>query len=135
MLTTLLDSNVLIALGDVDHVHFKQSEQWFAGRSDQPFATCPVTQGSLIRHLIRERIVPDSPAASRILAGFQAHPMHCFWADDIDYCQLRWDGVLGHRQVTDAYLAALARHHGGKVATLDRGFAALHDDVAELIPN
>ena len=26
-------------------------------------------------------------------------------------------GVIGHRQVTDAYLVALARRHGGHVAT------------------
>jgi uncharacterized protein len=37
--------------------------------------------------------------------------------------------VLGHRQVTDAYLAALARHHKGKLVSFDRGLAALHADV------
>ena len=41
---------------------------------------------------------------------------------------------FGHRQVTDAYLAAPARKHGGRMATLDRGLAALHLDVADLIP-
>jgi len=30
-------------------------------------------------------------------------------------------GVIGHRQVTDAYLAALARHHRGQLATFDPG--------------
>ena len=34
--------------------------------------------------------------------------------------------LMWHRQVTDAYLVALARHHGGRVATLDKGLAALH---------
>jgi len=43
-------------------------------------------------------------------------------------------GVIGHRRVTDAYLAQLARHNGGKLATFDEGLAALHRDVAELIP-
>lgn len=44
-------------------------------------------------------------------------------------------GVIGHRQVTDAYLVALARHHGGRLATLDRGLAALHgEDVFLLGP-
>lgn len=41
--------------------------------------------------------------------------------------------MLGQAQVTDAYLAALARQHGGKLATFDRGLAALHSDVAVLI--
>lgn len=30
-------------------------------------------------------------------------------------------------------LAALARHHGGRLATFDQGLAALHSDIAELI--
>jgi predicted nucleic acid-binding protein len=44
------------------------------------------------------------------------------------------DGVIGHRQVTDAYLAQLARANHGRLATFDRGLAALHTDIAELIP-
>jgi hypothetical protein len=40
---------------------------------------------------------------------------------------------MGHRQVTDAYLAALARRRQGRLATLDKGLAALHPDVAELL--
>jgi hypothetical protein len=36
---------------------------------------------------------------------------------------------MGHRQVTDAYLAALARHHGGRPVTFDKGLVALHPDV------
>jgi predicted nucleic acid-binding protein len=43
-------------------------------------------------------------------------------------------GVIGHRQVTDAYLAQLARAHGGRLATFDQGFAKLQLDVAELVP-
>jgi hypothetical protein len=35
--------------------------------------------------------------------------------------------------VTDAYLANQARRRGGKVATLDKGLAALHPDVATLV--
>jgi predicted nucleic acid-binding protein len=31
--------------------------------------------------------------------------------------------------VTDAYLAGLARHHGGKLASFGRGLVALHPDV------
>jgi hypothetical protein len=33
--------------------------------------------------------------------------------------------LVGHRQVTDLRLPALARARGGRVATFDRGFAAL----------
>jgi hypothetical protein len=41
--------------------------------------------------------------------------------------------VRGHRQVTDAYLASLAAHYHGYVATFDKGFAATHPDLAVLI--
>jgi hypothetical protein len=52
----------------------------------------------------------------------------------LGYTDVPWRGVLGHRQVTDAYLAALARRNGGRLATFDRGLAALHEDVVMLIP-
>lgn len=135
MTGTLLDSNILIALGDISHVHSRAAEQWFESRGRQPFATCAITQGSLMRHLMRQGIARHGAAAADIVRGFEAHPDHRFWACDIPMAGVRWDGVIGHSQVTDAYLAALARHHGGRVATLDRGFAALHDDVVDLIPH
>lgn len=129
----LLDSNVLIALGDRDHVHHAAVRRWFQQRTGAPFATCPITQGALLRILLL-RSRASIGDALEILRGFIAHPAHRFWPDDIGYDAIRLDGVLGHRQVTDAYLAALARKHRGRLATLDRGLAALHHDVAELIP-
>ena len=41
--------------------------------------------------------------------------------------------VRGHRQVTDAYLASLAAHHGGHLAMFDKGLAATYQDLAILI--
>lgn len=134
MSVCLLDANVLIALSDGHHVHFPRAERWFAIRRDQPFSTCPITQGAVLRHLLRQKVVADGREAMHVLSMFTAHPSHVFWPDDPGYAMVDWTGVLGHRQVTDAYLAALARHHGGRVVTLDEGFAALHDDVVELIP-
>lgn len=52
-----------------------------------------------------------------------------FWPDILPYHQVQWHGVMGHRQVTEAYLAALARHHQGKLASVDKGLVALHPDV------
>jgi toxin-antitoxin system PIN domain toxin len=129
----LLDTNVLIALGDRSHLHNAVVRKWFVEHGDQGFATCPITQGALLRTLLRSGH-NGTPEAVRILCGFVAHPAHRFWPEDIGYDTIRWDGVIGHRQITDAYLAALARKHGGRLATLDRGLAALHHDVAELIP-
>ena len=44
------------------------------------------------------------------------------------------NGVLGHRQVTDSYLAQLARARGGRLATFDQCLAKLHTDIADLLP-
>lgn len=129
----LLDANVLIALADSAHVHHEAAVRWF-NSTTAAFATCPITQGALLRMLLRLQAVADAATAAQVLRGFIAHPRHRFWADDLDYSAVGWKGVLGHRQVTDAYLAALARHHGGKLASFDQGLVALHADVAVSVP-
>jgi uncharacterized protein len=130
--TVLLDANVLIALLVDDHVHHVAAENWFVGISGN-FATCPVTQGSLMRLLIRE----GQPAATAqaVLSAASADPRHEFWPDDVEYASVPMKGIVGHRQVIDAYLAQLARVRGSRLATFDQAMAKLHDDVADLIPH
>ena len=42
--------------------------------------------------------------------------------------------VLGHRQVTDAYLLSVAEHHSARLLTFDSRLVAMgSDDVVELI--
>jgi uncharacterized protein len=130
--TILLDANVLIALLVDDHVHHRAAENWFVGMAGN-FATCPTTQGSLIRLLIREG--QPAAAARAILNSTAADPRHEFWADDIPYTDVPTQGIVGHRQVTDAYLAQLARARRSRLATFDQALAKLHHDVAELVPD
>lgn len=130
--TYLLDGNVLVALIDRSHVHHSAATRWFAAHTGG-FATCPITQGTLIRLLLRFGAVSDAAGAVAVLQQLCRHPRHAFWADDLGYAEIAWTGVLGHRQVTDAYLAALARHRGGRLATFDHGLAALHPQVADAI--
>ena len=131
-MTVLLDANVLIALLVDDHIHHAAAESWFVGIAGS-FATCPITQGSLMRLLIRE----GQPAATAqaVLNGTAADPRHEFWPDDVGYADVPVQGIIGHRQVTDAYLAQLARARGSRLATFDQAMAKLHDDVADLIPD
>ena len=124
----LLDGNVLVALLSSSHVHHVAAQAWFASHS-HPFATCPITQGTLLRLLMQLGKLPIESAVA-VLVNLVAHPRHRFWADDLGYADIAWQGVLGHRQVTDAYLAALARCRNGKLVTFDGGLAALHADVA-----
>lgn len=131
-MTVLLDANVFIALLVEDHVHHGAAENWFVGMSGN-FATCPITQGSLIRLLIREG--QPASAAREILSGTTADPRHEFWPDEVSYIDVPTQGIIGHRQVTDAYLAQLVRAHGSRLATFDQAMAKLHHDVAELVPD
>lgn len=124
----LLDGNVLYALVDEAHVHHAAAQQWFVGQGDGCFATCPITQGTLLRLAMRLG-GRSAEQALAVLNAVTAHARHLFWPDVLAYQQVRWHGVLGHRQVTDAYLVALARHHGGKLASFDKGLVALHPDV------
>jgi hypothetical protein len=130
---TLLDGNVLVALAYPPHVHHQPARHWFRHHNSL-FASCPITQGTLVRMLLNFRAVQRTEDALTLLRGFANHPRHRFWPDAIDYLQVNWAGVLGHKQVTDAYLASLTRSNGGRLATFDQGLAALHPDVVELIP-
>lgn len=131
-MTVLLDANVLIALLVDDHVHHASAESWFVDGGTN-FATCPITQGSLMRLLIREG--QSAASAQAVLTAATADPRHEFWPDDIGYTDVPLHGIIGHRQLTDAYLAQLARARGSRLATFDQALAGLHSDVAELIPD
>lgn len=133
-MTRLLDANVLIALFDADHVHRRAVQDWYLALRGE-FATCPLVEGALTRWIVRIHGRDGVAAATHELRKLAADSRHRFWPDDVAYADVDWRGVIGHRQVTDAYLAALARRNGGRLATLDRGLAALHADVAELIPS
>jgi uncharacterized protein len=130
--TTLLDANVLVALVVADHVHHDVAAEWLSA-SDTAFATCPITQSRLFRFLLRAG--QSAAAAQEVVSGVSRAERHEFWPDSVSSTDVLLSGVIGHRQVTDAYLAQLARHHHGSVlATLDSGLAHLHKDVALLVP-
>ncbi len=129
-MTSLLDANVLIALTVADHVHHEAAKTWLTGLSSR-FATCPLTEGSLVRLLLRES--QSAQTARSVLTAIAGNPRHEFWPDTIPYRDVSMTGVVGHRQVTDAYLAQLARSHDGRLASFDQGLAKLHSDVVDLI--
>jgi toxin-antitoxin system PIN domain toxin len=128
--TFLVDGNVLIALVVTDHVHHDVAIDWFE-RDEPQLATCPITEGTLLRFLLRE----GRPAVEAIAAldTIRSQDWHVFWPDALAYDSTHLAGVIGHRQVTDAYLVALARHNAAKVASFDKGLAALHPDHVHLL--
>jgi uncharacterized protein len=121
----LLDVNVLIALLDSDHVDHERARGWVDAEIVHGWASCAITQNGFVRIISQPRYPGPVPPAQAIrrLARAAATEHHEYWScsvsllDDelIDYSRLH-----GHRQVTDAYLLALATANGGRFATLDQ---------------
>lgn len=120
----LLDCNILIALTTPEHSLNARAVAWF--RKGHRFATCPITQGALIRFYLRSGVGATAESAKLLLTTISALNRHEFWPDDASYLDMPTAGVIGHRQVTDAYLVLLAREHGGSLATMDQALAAIH---------
>jgi len=126
----LLDVNVLIALLDAGHVHHAAAGRWLDSHlADGPaagWASCPLTQNGCLRILSNRaypRPQPVAAVAAR-LAEAAATPHHAFWPDGLSVLEparFAHDRWLDSRQITDAYLLALAVHRGGVFVTLDHG--------------
>ena len=121
----LLDVNVLIALLDEAHIHHAQAMSWLERNIQYGWATCPITQNGCIRIMSQPSYpgaLPATVVAERLTEAAD-NSDHEFWPDDVNLLKegcLDWSRVLGHRQVTDAYLLALAVRHQGRLVTLDR---------------
>jgi len=132
--TWLLDGNLLVALRMDTHLHHRDAHVWFAALgSDDRFATCAVTEGTLLRLHMMYAADRSARAAWKALDEIAAHPRHVFWGEAPSYRAVPHRGLQGHRQVTDAWLAELARSHDGLLATFDSALAGLHGDVARLV--
>ena len=122
----LLDVNVLIALADPVHVQHEQAHEWFSRVGMQGFATCPITENGLLR-IVGHPKYPNSPGSPTLvlnaLVAIRSLEGHTFWPDDIsiaDSSYLDASRLSSHAQVTDSYLLALAKVHGGRLASMDR---------------
>lgn len=133
-MTWLLDGNLLVALRLSRHEHHERAHRWFARSSPDRFATCAVTQGTLLRLHMQLAVDPSAAAAWTALREISDHSRHVFWEGGFSYLDVPYKLLTGHRQVTDAWLAELARRQKGKVATLDSAFSILYPDTAMLIP-
>lgn len=130
MIPALLDANVLIALVVAEHEHHERASRWLAGQDG--FAVCPITQGALVRFLVR--LGESGATADAVLRGIAEHPGYEFWADSVSYAEFDLAQLRGHRQVTDVYLAVLAADRNTRLATFDEGLQQAHPRIAFLVP-
>lgn len=127
-LRALLDVNVLVALLDASHLHHRSATDWLARELRHGWASCPLTQNGCLRILSLPSYPNPQPAASvaQRLGQAVAHAGHVYWPDAFSLLEpgrLRWDRVLGSRQINDAYLLALATEKGARLVTFDRGIS------------
>lgn len=120
----LLDVNVLIALLDAGHAHHARATEWLAAELHHGWASCPLTQNGCLRIMSQPGYPSPLPvrAVAERLAQAAAHPSHAFLPDDyslLDGMTIDWSRVLGHRQITEAYLLGLAVRHGCRFVTFD----------------
>jgi hypothetical protein len=127
----LLDTNVLIALLWPSHAQHECAVKWFARHRAKGWATCPLTGAGFVRIVSnpafsRDAVTPREAAG--VLAANTAAKDHAFWPDELPFAEaVAFAGarLVGHQQVTDAYLLGLAIRRGGVLATLDERIVAL----------
>jgi toxin-antitoxin system PIN domain toxin len=131
-MSVLLDVNVLVALV-LTHSphHVRATENVSLGR---PFATCAVTQGGLLRALMGPFGQLRAEAAWQVLRQLTQMKAHEFWDAGFSYLELDPRRLQGRGQVTDGWLAELARRKQSRLITFDQGLATAHPDVVELVP-
>jgi predicted nucleic acid-binding protein len=133
----LLDVNALLAYRYPTHVHHSRVRAWVSGLHaergyvDVTFATCPIVELGFVR-------VGSGPAGFAVSVGaaradlrsLKSSENMLFIPDDIPTRDLpAWVRKPAH--TTDGYLLALAKAHGGHLATLDRfipGAALIPDE-------
>ena len=137
MAAHLLDVNALIALLWEEHQFHDTMAAWFTRHAKRGWATCAITQSGFIRVMNQPALakpVRTVTELANVLKQNLAHPAHRLLALDFDFTEVLMrcsGGVVGHRQVTDAYLLTAAMRTGMKLLTFDSGAAALLATDAE----
>lgn len=130
-MSALLDANALIALLWPTHEHHAAMRAWFRQYAATGWATTALTQGAFVRIVSQPafagRSIPVAEVADLLLQNL-AHPNHRLLALDFGFDSVLstcTGGLLGHRQVTDAWLLTAAIRHGAQLLTFDTGLSQL----------
>ncbi len=127
----LLDLNVLIALTDDEHRHHQRAIQWFDSLGREDWGICPLTEAGFIRLTTNPATGPifsTFAKAIAVLKDLAAQPGYRYWPifEPLAAVTARFAArIIGHQQVTDAYLLGLAIKENGVLVTFDRGLKYL----------
>lgn len=137
----LLDANALIALLWPPHNHHEAALRWFRREVlDVPGAiwcTCPFTQAAFVRVVAQPAFHEPTISvgeATALLSHNTTLRQHRYlatelqWIDVMKHCT---GGVIGHRQITDAWLVTIAHEAGAKLVSFDQRLHTLLATSAE----
>ena len=121
----LLDINVLLALLDADHVDHSVARTWLSSEIDRGWSSCALTQNGFVRVISQPRYPSPVPPAQAIrrLSRATSSGYHTYWPCEmslLDEQIFDRTRIHGPRQVTDAYLLALAVSREARFVTFDR---------------
>jgi toxin-antitoxin system PIN domain toxin len=124
----LLDVNVLLALLDRDHVDHERARAWISRQIERGWASCAITQNGFIRIISQPRYPSPIPVSHAIdlLGRATRTRYHEFWpcaVSILDSKVVDRSRLHSPKQVTDAYLLALAVAHDGTFVTFDQSIA------------
>lgn len=117
----LLDVNVLVAFGMINHSLNVRVTDWIVANAPLVVATCAITELGFIRVISQTEsyglTVAEAQTELLILKGLPYLTWE-FFGDELDVSALpSW--VKTGKQTTDGHLVQLAQAHGAVLATLD----------------
>lgn len=127
----LLDLNVLIALTEPGHEHYRAAQEWFVGSGHRSWGICPLTELGFLRLTTNPAYHPGPRTLEQAVAILQAlKGRPGYWFREIGESWVAVTApfarrIFGHQQVTDAYLLGLAIKDDGVMVTFDRGMKYL----------
>ena len=122
---SLLDINVIISLLDSGHIMHGAAIHWMERELNHGWATCPITQNGVLR-IMSQPAYPNHRPVAQVAERLEEackHASHVFWPEQISLLKkglIRWERMLGPRQITDSYLLVLAVTHGGRFVSFDQ---------------
>ena len=123
----LLDVNVLIALAEPGHKHYRTAIGGSTPSGKDNWGLCPFTEAGFVRVTTNPAYRPGPRTleqAVEILQLIKGFPGYWYWEIDESWATLTAgfaSRIVGHQQVTDAYLLGLAIKENGVLVTFDRG--------------
>lgn len=147
MIVRLLDVNMLLALLDSAHEYHKSASSWFLRNAAGAWSTCAITENGFVRVISsigypNARLTPAQAADHLGRFKKSAGRSYRFWDSAVslaDQDLFDLSVLTGSKQVSDAYLAGLAFHLKGRLATLDakipwQAVRGASDHLVERVP-